>query len=316
MNGFLLGYLIIDSDVLLKGWTHLSNPYIYSSPLGKITLFYASRDTEGRSHVWGVDLVEQKGYLKAVGKPNHYFSPGRKGDFDADGVVPSTIVTNRGETFLYYVGWQRLPNGLYETALGLAQANPEDMEFVRLSHAPVLGKSEWDPISVGAADVSWDKEASVWQAIYETNLEWTSNNPKTGYRFGFRRAISSDGVKWEPEEALMLIPEKNETFTSPRFIAAEDTKCYLLFAMKKRGMHYSMKMLATENQGQHWKGLGFGLKVSSGQKWDDQEQTYPSNMFKGSDGQIFTAYNGNSYGKTGIGVFTLDPGLLRSYPEP
>ena len=310
MNRFGLGHLILDSAILLKGWTHLSNPYIYTSHLGEITLFYASRDTEGRSHVWGVDIIEQKGSLRAAGKPKHFFSPGRKGDFDADGVVPSTVVANGGETLLYYVGWQLLPNGLYQTALGLARANPEDMKFTRLSQTPVLGKSEWDPISVGASDVSWDKEASVWQAIYETNLEWTSKNPKTGYRFGFRRAISSDGVTWEPEEALLLIPDKNETFASPRLMAAEGTKCYLLFARKKRGMHYSLNMLATENQGPLWNWLECELKVSSGQKWDDQEQTYPSNMFKGSNGQIFTAYNGNAYGKTGIGIFTLGPGLL------
>ena len=116
MNEFGLGKLILDSSSLPNGWTHLSNPYFYTSPSGKTTLFYASRDTEGRSHVWGIDVVEHKGSVRAVGTPDLYLSPGSLGDFDADGVVPSTIAMNGGETFLYYVGWQLLPNGLYQTA--------------------------------------------------------------------------------------------------------------------------------------------------------------------------------------------------------
>ena len=73
---------------------------------------------------------------------------------------------------MYYIGWTQGAKVPYIAALGLASSNSLNKKFKRISEAPVIGRSNNDPIFTASCYVQ--KFKNNFKIFYTSNLKWTN----------------------------------------------------------------------------------------------------------------------------------------------
>ncbi len=284
---------IIISPDQNKWWNHthgmLPTPIHVKNNLYKI--YYSGRDINNISHI-GYSLVEIKNnsiveLSKAV---DPVLSPGERGCFDDNGVTPSCIIDNK----LYYIGWNS-GTTTYRMSLIMGLATEINQRFIRNSRAPLFNKTDKEPFGILTAPyVIKDKE--VYKMWYVSGEGWINKDlPK----YNIKYAESLDGFNWKREAHIAIDLLENETaLARPCVIKSDRYEMYFSYKDPKIGYRIGY---ATSIDGLTWKrhnNHNHNLDTSlSG--WDSEMVEY-SFVFE-HEGIRYMLYNGNDYGKNGIG---------------
>ena len=94
-----------------EGFTHASHPTVVQVENNRFLLVFSSRDRSRHSHLFGLFISVDSGLIKLEGEIKLLVSPGEPGAFDCDGILPCNFVRDGNSVFLYYCGWQNLPEG-------------------------------------------------------------------------------------------------------------------------------------------------------------------------------------------------------------
>ena len=118
---------------------------------------------------------------------------------------------------MFYTGWNTdVVNAPFKTEMGLATLDEDGINYVK-NHHPILPLDIVDPISIGYMDIF--RKDNEYIMIYESNLGWTNDNPKNGYKFIFKIATSHDGVTWKKLNKICFPLSDNEyVFSRPSII--------------------------------------------------------------------------------------------------
>jgi hypothetical protein len=284
--------------------THAALP-VAEARGGHHRVYWSGRDRQGRARVayCDVDLTRPGQVLGASARP--VLDLGPLGAFDDSGVTSSSLVNHEGRRYLYYTGWSLGVTVPFYLFAGLAISDDDGATFRRASRAPILPRSDADPFLTASPFVLVeDGRGRMW---YVSASEWRPEGETVKHYYDIRHAESVDGVRWRPtgHVCITYAREDEHAFSRP-FVLHEGGVYRMWYAV--RGARYRLGY-AESKDGLSWtrQDERAGLEpAASG--FDSEMLCYPWLVDHG--GQRYLLYNGNGYGRTGIGL-AVDDGRSR-----
>ena len=132
---------------------------------------------------------------------------------------------------------------------------------------------------------------------YGSNLSWGKEQKDMAHLMKY--AESKNGIHWEPSGQIALNFKSPEEYAMSKPCVLQQGQGYQMW-YSYRGAAYRIGY-AESSDGVEWQRLDdrAGIDVSP-EGWDSEMICYP-NVFE-FEGKKYLLYNGNEYGKTGIGL--------------
>jgi hypothetical protein len=276
--------------------THAALPVM--QPIGdRYRLFFSSRDGRGRSHVGFIELTldHPSDVLNLSGEP--VISPGPLGAFDDAGVTSSCLIEHDGCCFFYYTGWSLGASVPFYLNVGLARSDDGGLSFRKVSLAPLLDRNGVDPYLTASPWVL--VENGTWRMWYVSGTEWTDSPSGPIHRYHIKYAESSDGVRWDRRGVVCIDYDSPDEHAFGRPCVVRDGDRYRMW-YSYRGSSYRIGY-AESSDGIAWTRMDTESVLGvSKTGWDSEMVTYPLVISHGN--RMHMLYNGNGYGRTGIGL--------------
>ncbi len=289
--------------------THTQVPTPYVMPDGNIRVYYACRNN-GKAFIAYFDLANDlKTILKVHEQP--VFEHGAPGMFDADGVMPSCVIENNDQLWMYYTGWSELKNtARYQNEIGIAVSKDGGETFERVFWGPVMGRTRSEPgLAVMPFVRRWNN-TNVLDMLYQSGTGWHLIDGKYEPTYVIKYALSGNGIDWDRKSEACVMPcNPLEAFSRPSVI--KDTKDDDVYKMwycfrdskNYRGGRGSYRIGYADSQDDRSfirKDYEAGIGLGETGEWDSEMLCYPY-VFELEDKRIML-YNGNLFGQTGIGL--------------
>ena len=266
----------------------------------RVRLLVSTRDAQGRARVAGAELdLDEPGGV--VFSPTPLLDLGALGAFDDNGVTTSCCVEQDGLVYLFYSGWSLGVTVPFYLGIGCAVSEDGGETFSRVSEAPIVGRSRVDPFLTASPFVL--VEEGRWRMWYVSATEWEPREDGPRHRYLIKYAESDDGLQWRREGLVCIDYTGAEEYAIARPCVIRDGDLYRMW-YSHRGPAYRVGY-AESADGLSWerKDEDAGIDVSpSG--WDDEMVEYPF-VFDHQGGRHML-YNGNGYGRTGVGHAILE----------
>ncbi len=286
-------------------FTHCSHPCAIQIDSDQFIFAYTQRDKLSKSHIFLVRAIIKAGKVTFTSEPILAISPGEPCRFDCDGAISVCFVRNAERIYLYYVGWQILPDSLWICDTGRCVLDCENLTLTREFFGPVLGRDKHNPLF--AAATAFHVSGSLWQTWYNSGIRWEKTSDGWKHHYGIHYASSADGIDWkcEPGMCIPFADEYEYAFGRPCVIKKDD-KFYMWYAHRATKTIPTYRIgFATSIDGRKWDRFDSlsGIDVSlSG--WDSEMICYPY-VFE-HEGVFYMLYNGNGYGRSGFGLAVLE----------
>jgi hypothetical protein len=279
--------------------SHAYVPTPYALDHDTIRVYVAFLDTERIGRVGLVDVAAEdpRHVLRVSERPA--LDVGAEGAFDEHGVTPSSVVTDRDTVWLYYFGWQRMPNLPYLLFAGLAASADGGESFTRVSSSPILPPVEGERVCRSAPAVL--REEDAWRTWYVAGDAWTEVAGRLVPTYEIRTATSPDGIRWEgPGTTAVALAGHDEFGLGRPFVRVAGDRYELWYSVRTRARTYRIGF-ATSRDGVSWtrRDDEAGIDVSE-EGWDCEMICFGSVLVTRYGTYLF--YNGNDYGRTGFGV--------------
>jgi hypothetical protein len=264
-------------------------------------VYFSSRDASGRARVGFLDLnLENEPAIRHI-SPTPAIGLGPLGAFDDSGVTTSWIVNHEGRKYHYYSGWSLGVTVPFYFYVGLAISSDRGQTYHRVSPAPILDRSEVDPYLTASPCVL--REDGRWRMWYVSGTGWEMKDDRPRHRYHIKYAESADGIHWVREGIVCIDYGSEEEYAIARPCVLKAGGIYQMW-YSSRGESYRIGY-AESADGIKWtrKDEQSGINVSDS-GWDSEMIEYPYVFEYG--GRYYMLYNGNGYGKTGIGLAVRD----------
>lgn len=271
--------------------SHASYPTPLQLDAHRISLFFSARDQLNRSHIGAMDMLDGE----IISQPRLVLSPGGQGDFDQNGVTPACVIDVDGDLWLYYLGWQVKKKVPFQNQIGLAICKKGENSFHKQQYGPLMGINDIDHLSLSYPFVLRENEGfKMW---YGSHLSWAADG--FPMKHVIKYAHSKDGIHWQREGLICLDVEKEDyAFARPWVLATnKGYEMYYCF----RGSSYQLGYAISED-GLHWERKDHLLDLGKMPDWTSAMQCYPAIGSINHKKVLF--FNGNQYGKTGIGMIS------------
>jgi hypothetical protein len=284
--------------------SHAALPFAEVIDGGQIGVYYSPRDERGCAHV-AVARVEAAGpdgeLVLSVHQHEPILSPGPLGAFDDRGVTVSCVVHTKEGTFLYYTGWALGVSVPFYFYVGLAIRPAGGHAFERVSPAPILERNAVDPYLTASPWVL--REDGTWRMWYVSCAGWRMVDGEPQHRYHIRYAESDDGIVWRRDGRVSIDFDDEIEYAISRPCVVRDHDCYRMW-FSARGDRYRLGY-AESLDGLTWarNDRQAGLEPSR-DGWDAEMLAYPAIL--DYRGLRYLLYNGNGYGRTGIGYAVGD----------
>lgn len=284
--------------------THAALPTLDPIAGDRYWLYFSARDEQGRSSIGRVEVVLGGGLIElGTFDPAPVLDPGTLGAFDDSGVTNAWIAADGERRLLYYSGWTRGVTVPFYFYVGLAVSDDGGQTFRRHSRAPLLERDVVDPYLTASPCVLND--GGRWQMWYVSGTGWSIADGEPVHRYHIKYAESADGIEWERGGTVCIdyASEDEHAISRPCVVAGPD--CYRMW-FAARGDRYRLGY-AESGDGIHWRrdDARAGLEPA-GAGWDSEALCYP---LVHRDGEYsYMLYNGNGYGRTGIGYAVKESG--------
>lgn len=267
----------------------------------KIRVYYSTRK-DGKSLPMFFDVSSEDVTSVMSRSPEPLLNLGKPGSFDWSGVMPTCIVNHKGVKYMYYIGWSQRIDVPYHNTLGLAIS--EDGEtWKKYSEGPVFGTSTKEPGYIGTAEVLI--ENGVWRMWYLSCRDWVEHDGRMEPLYDIKYAESLDGVSWDPKNITAIHLLEGEGGVSAARVIKTVSGYEMFFSVRKEKDYRSKKscsyriLKATSKDGMTWKREDRIEIAPSHLRWENFMTCYPA-IARVKD-ETYMFYNGNDFGKTGIG---------------
>lgn len=291
------GLLVRPPTSLPWSLSHAAVPFVDSGD--PLRLYFSTRDESGRSQLARamLDLDAHRAELE----PKAVLRPGPLGAFDDRGVMGSCIVRSGGSLFLYYTGWELGVTVPFRNFIGCAVSNDGGVTFRKVSKGPVLGPIDLDPFMAHSPWVL--VEDGRWRMWYCSTTKWYLHGNEPRHLYHIKYAESGDGIAWEREGHVCVDFAGPHEYALSRPCVIRDGDRYRMW-FSTRGEQYRLGY-AESSDGLSWERHDelAGLEPSA-EGWDSEMICYACVFDR--DGDRHALYNGNGYGRTGIGHAVLE----------
>ncbi|SRR6266446_1843165 len=265
-------------------------------------IYFSSRDKYDHARIgyFDIDLRAPDRVLRLSDKPVVGLGP--LGAFDDSGVTTSWIVTHDQKKYHYYSGWSLGRTVPFYFFVGLAISKDGGQTYVRVSPAPILERNIIDPYLTASPCVL--VEGNTWRMWYVSGTGWDAHEGRPRHHYHIKHAQSSDGIHWKREGIVCIDYQSPEEYAIARPCVIREGGLYKMW-YSYRGNNYRVGY-AESVDGLNWtrKDRESGIEVSAS-GWDSEMIEYPY-VFE-HKGRHYMLYNGNGYGRTGIGLALLEP---------
>jgi hypothetical protein len=279
--------------------THAASPI--PLPLGgdRVRVLISGRDEASRARIGGIELSLGGPYEVTV-DPEPLADLGEPGTFDETGMVGGCAVEADGRSHVYYSGFQRGVTVPFWFFGGLLLSDDGARTARRASRAPVLDRSDVDPIIAGAPWIL--REHGIWRMWYTSGVRWSVEGAAPRHYYHIKYAESDDGLTWR-RDGRVAIDFGPAEYAIGRPCVVRDSDCYRMW-YSYRGDAYRIGY-AESPDGLSWTRHDdrAGIDVSPG-GWDSEMIEYAA-VFNHA-GRRWMLYNGNGYGGSGLGLAVLE----------
>lgn len=263
-------------------------------------IYFGSRDNLNRSQVGFIetDIKKPKNILQTTNEP--ILKIGKFGTFDESGAMLSWLVDHDDRIYLYYIGWNVGTTVPFRNSIGLSISYDGGKTFEKYGDGPIMDRSIYDACFVASPCVLI--ESGLWRMWYLSCIRWVvdANGPKHYYHIKY--AESKDGIDWKRKGIVCIDFNSNDEYAISRPCVLKEDGMYKMW-YSYRGESYRIGY-AESKDGLQWerKDEQAGINVSES-GWDSEMICYPY-VFE-HNGEKYMLYNGNGYGKSGIGLAVL-----------
>lgn len=269
-----------------------------------IRIFLSSRNKTNNSFPFFLDLDMSS--LDVINKsPDPLLELGKLGTFDDSGVMPTDVIRINNELWMYYIGWNLGTTVPFRNAIGLAVSSDNGLTFKKAFEGPILDRNHNEPYFCASCSVL--KEDNIWKIWYLNCTEWALDKVTPIHKYHIKYAESLDGINWKRDGkvAIEFKYENEYAISVPRVF--KENNIYKMW-YSYRGGPYSEKYrigYAESVDGIEWNRMDNLINIEKSQDgWDSDMQCYPF-IFDYKNNR-YMLYNGNEYGKTGIGLAVLE----------
>jgi len=284
--------------------THMQVPTVLVKD-DRLRVYYAARHTTGQSFTAYIDL-DINDFTRVLDlRHEAVLKPGKVGTFDDEGIMPSDIVQQGDQLWMYYSGWNRRLTIPYHNATGLAVSHDGGKSFERMFDGPILDRIATEPYLAVTPCII--KDNGHWKMWYVSGLKWVEIDQHFEPVYVIKSAQSEDGINWQ-RSGQIAIPQNHdlEAFSRPCVIKKDGVYCMWYCYRKSHDyrdgqgsyrMGYAESMDAINWQRMDHKS---GIDVSSNfNHWDSKMIAYP--YVAKVKGSLYLFYNGNGFGQSGFG---------------
>ena len=261
-----------------------------------IRVYFAPRDNENRSEIHFFEIILSSPSKILNRSKSFVFNHGKLGMFDDSGITPGNILKVNGKRLLYYTGWNLTVTVPMNNSIGVAEMSPEG-NFFRYGEGPILTRCLNEPASCASPFVMYENgKFRMWYASMDS---WEQCEGQDKHYYNIKYAESNDGINWTRNGQIAIDYEGSNEYAFGRpFVLKENNIYKMWYAF--RGEHYIIGY-AESNDGINWvrKDDEVGIDLSPN-GWDSEMIEYPC-VFD-CKGNRYMLYNGNGYGKSGIGL--------------
>ena len=275
-----------------------------------LRIYFSTRPSAGFSVPAFIDVdIDNPTRVRAI-SDRPLLEPGSAGSFDEHGVMPTMLVQEGNDLFLYYTGWSRLAgDAAYNNSSGVAISRDAGDTFKRLFHGPILTRTHNEPFS---ATLSWivRERSGIWHMWYSTGTKWVPGDDRLEPVYLICYASSHDGVEWVRSGATIIPVLSSLEAQSRPTILHRGGAWHMWFCYRGsrefRGGASAYRMgYARSTDLRTWERIdaAAGIDVSDS-GWDSQMVAYPC-VIETPVG-VLMFYNGNGFGASGIGWAKLE----------
>jgi len=284
--------------------SHAAVPFVERRGGDVLRVYFSGRDERSRSHTGWFEISMQDPHRQLALSKEPILPLGQPGFFDEDGIMSCDLIHVGERRFLYYIGWNLAVSVPFRNAIGLAIAGGPDAPFEKVSTGPVLDRSIHDPCFVASQCVLEDNDRfRMW---YLSCDRWSFPDGKPRHHYNIKYAESPDGIEWKAtgRACIDFVYDNEYAISVPRVHRSESG--YRMWYSYRGGPRSDLYRIgyAESADGLEWQRMdeAVGLDVSES-GWDDEMVCYPY-VFEWQD-DLYMLYNGNGYGRTGIGLAVL-----------
>lgn len=286
--------------------THAMMPVLDKADGSKAKIYFSARDSMNRSQgaYIEIDLDDPLKVLAVSSSP--VLELGQLGAFDDSGIMPTSLAEYDGRKFLYYNGWTLGKNVPFFSFNGVAISEDGGNTFEKISRGPaVLFSNNTDPYSTFAPFVMIDN--GIWKMWYVSLIRWEWTDGSLRHYYNIRYAESKNGIDWMREGKVCIdFANEHEYAIARPFVMKENGLFRMWYSFRESLTADSYRIgYAESDDGINWKRMDdkVGLDVS-GSGWDSEMIEY--SFLYDHKGKRYMLYNGNSFGKTGVGLAVLE----------
>ena len=275
-------------------------------------IYYGSRNKNVQSSIgyFDVEAGKPENVLYIHDKP--VLKPGELGTFDELGVNPCCVLKDGDIKYLDYIGYNVTKTLPYHNGIGIAAWNEEKHCFERVSQGPLFERTMQEPFYNGSSCIL--KDGGTWRLYYLSTTKWVkvegSDRPEAFYHIKY--AESKNAYDWVREQHV-AIDYKNEfeAGIARPCVLKIDGKYYMWYSYRnligyKTDKSASYRIgFAKSDDGKNWVRMDekAGIDISP-DGWDSEMICYQY-VIEWKD-KLYMFYNGNGFGRTGIGYAVCD----------
>lgn len=263
-------------------------------------VYFSTRDQQNRSYTGSMIIDVERPETVLEIEPEPALSPGNLGEFDDSGAMATWLTKSAGQQYLYYIGWNLGVTVPFRNSIGLAIDSGRN-HFERYAPGPIIDRSVTEPHFCASCCVLYAPEC--WRMWYVSCTGWPLHEGRPRHRYHLKYAESEDGIVWRRNGTVAIDFATADEYAISRPSVIHDGERFRMW-YSWRGARYRIGYAESEN-GVDWVRLDHLVYLPvSGSGWDSEMVEYPF-VFE-HQGQLLMLYNGNGYGKSGVGLAILD----------
>lgn len=289
--------------------SHLSVPTAVLSPDGScIRLFVSSRDDQGRSRVFVLNLDPANPLEVSDPHLKLVLDLGAQEDFDGDGIVCTSVLVDGPDLMhMLYAGFERNAHGSYRLLTGLAHSIDGGESFTRSTNVPLLERApDESTVRAGAVFAETIRLGAPRGIIYAGGSGWvaTADGRRRPHYSLREQPIRPDLTPIGPSRILLQPRSDEHGFGRAGVIACGEHRCVLLSVRMTALSSYRLQTATIESDGQ-WVRDTVQLRVlEEGRDRSLDHLMFASSVQTPSEQWLFL--NGPEYGRDGVLVAKVE----------
>lgn len=295
------GLIISPSDDYPWMSSHTGPSFVEKIDDETLRIYITGRDKNNVSRIGYIEVDSndlQK--VKHVSK-EALFDVGDIGCFDESGVSYPWIVDHDDKRYMYYVGWVAGGISRFQNFTGLTISSDGGKTYQRAKKVPILDRTDVEPIGSGSVAVL---KEDVWKIWYTSFVKWEEIEGKVYHFYHIKYAESDDGINWKREQkvAIDFKQPRENTIGKPMVIKEKD-RYIMYYSYRTMDSNYRIGY-AESSDGINWERMDENLDLDVSESGWDSEMVEYGYVFT-HNGKRHMVYNGNNFGKTGLGLAVL-----------